>query len=93
MEPAFEYWSKKTNLQGNDFYRKTATFAGMAVADPERAADWAAKSYKMMPKKSRSLIPQPWVTVAQTLCNDIGQVHDMLADEVFHHWIIDKYDL
>ena len=93
MAPAFEYWSKKENLQDHAFYRKTATFTAMAMAEPRRAAQWAVDAYGMMPEESRRLIPQPWLIVAQTLCNDRQAIQDMLADEVFTRWFIDKYDL
>lgn len=93
MEPAFAYWSKSEHLQNHDFYRKTATFSAMAFADPKRAAQWAVDAYGMMPVESRRLIPQPWLTVAQTLCSDRLAIQNMLAEEVFTRWYIDKYDL
>jgi tetratricopeptide (TPR) repeat protein len=92
MEPAFEYWSDPEHLQNHDFYRKTATFTAMALADPKRATQWARDAYKAMPVESRRLIPQPWLTVAKTLCSDRQTIQDMLADEVFIRWIIDNYD-
>jgi len=93
MQPAFEYWSQNEHLQDQSFYRQNATFSAMAIADPRQAAQWAVEAYKVMPAETRRLIPQPWLTIATTLCSEPGAVHDMLAKEVFHRWFIDNYDL
>ncbi|MBI2481000.1 MAG: carboxypeptidase regulatory-like domain-containing protein, partial [Planctomycetia bacterium] len=92
MEPAFAYWSNPQHLQDHSFYRKTATFTAMALADPAQAGQWAIDARDMMPEKNRTLIPQPWLTVLTTLCADRQAIHDMLGDEVFTRWTIDKYD-
>ena len=91
--PAFDYWSDEAHLKTHDFYRKSATFSAMAMADPRRAAEWARLAYQSMPAENRRLIPQPWLTVAITLCADRDVVEEMLAEEVFTRWFIDKYDL
>ncbi len=92
MQPAFAYWSQKEHLQDHDFYRKNATFSAMAIADPERAAQWAVDSHQAMPTENRRMIPQPWLIIGKTLCSEPKAVYDMLAEEVFIRWIIDKYD-
>jgi hypothetical protein len=92
IEPAFAYWSNPAHLQDHSFYRKTATFTAMALADPARAGKWAIDARDLMPEQNRTLIPQPWLTVLTTLCSDRKAIHDMLGDEVFTRWTIDKYD-
>jgi hypothetical protein len=91
MAPIFEHWGRYD--KGRDFYRQSAAFTAMALTDPERAIAWHNDFYPKLNKEDRSLIPQPWTTLADVFANDGEDLAKTIAAEVFSMWTIDKEDL
>jgi hypothetical protein len=93
MDPVFRYWSNFTNGANYNLYRENSTFTAMALADPERTIAWHAAFYRKVGNQERRSIPQPWMTIADAFKSDGRALHEHIAGEVYHYWIIDKEDL
>lgn len=93
IQPVFEYWHGELASPNVRFTDQAGTFMAMAMADPERAVDFAAEFYEALPAEQRRYIPQPWEVIGNTLTQDREAIGKTVTQKVFHRWVIDNFDL
>ena len=92
IQPVFEYWESQIGEKGSRFTDQQGTFMAMALADPERAVDFAVRSYQALETEERRYIPQPWEQIGNTLTRNRDEIGEAITREVYHRWVIDRFD-
>jgi protocatechuate 3,4-dioxygenase beta subunit len=93
IAPGFEYWESQIGQKGTRFTDGQGTFMAMALSDPERAVDFAVRFHQGLDAEHRRYIPQPWEVIGHALTRNRDELSEAITRDVFHRWVVDKFDL
>jgi hypothetical protein len=93
IAPGFEYWESQIGQKGTRFTDGQGTFMAMALSDPERAVDFAVRFHQGLDAERRRYIPQPWEVIGHALTRNRDELSEAITRDVFHRWVVDKFDL
>ncbi len=86
MEPVFQYLERQIEFPPGSGTR--GVIMAMALTDPERAVDWAAKFHEKLRSDGIVTNSEPWIQIGRTLTNDRRSIAESITRDVFQRQVI-----